>query len=184
VRASARRADDAYSSATTGGGVQPDIRVRRVYDEPGPADGTRVLVDRIWPRGLRKDAATLDDWARDVAPSAELRTWYGHDPARFDEFRRRYVDELSQAGRRAALGRLRARAAAGTPEPLTLLTATRDVEHSHAAVLAQILRRDSAEDEADPGGEAACWAHLVCPGCGAIESEGHRPGCSQVTSRG
>ena len=62
----------------------PDIRVRRVYDEPSAADGARVLVDRIWPRGLRKDAIRLDDWARDVAPSTELRTWYGHDPARFE----------------------------------------------------------------------------------------------------
>ncbi len=156
--------------------MQSDIRVRRVYDEPGPADGTRVLVDRIWPRGLRKDAASLDDWARDVAPSTALRTWYGHDPARFDEFRRRYLDELSQSAQRMALGRLRSLASAG---PLTLLTATRDVEHSQAAVLAQVLRQDP---EADAGGEAACWAHLVCPECGAMESEGHRAGCGQAPS--
>ena len=64
-----------------------DIRVRRVYDEPSPEDGARVLVDRVWPRGMRKDAARLDEWAKDVAPSAELRTWYRHDPAKFDEFR-------------------------------------------------------------------------------------------------
>jgi len=158
-----------------------EIRIRRVYDEPGPADGTRVLVDRIWPRGLRKDTAALDDWARDVAPSTELRTWYGHDPARFDEFRRRYVDELSQSGHRAALGRLRTLATAGAPKPLTLLTATRDLEHSQAAVLAQILRQDVGEPGSDAG-DAACWANLVCPECGAIEAEGHRPGCSQATS--
>ena len=67
------------------------IRVRRVYDDPSPEDGARVLVDRRWPRGLRKDAARLDEWAKDVAPSTELRTWYRHDPAKFDDFRRRYT---------------------------------------------------------------------------------------------
>src|ERR1700747_604177 len=107
-----------------------DIRVRRVYEEPAAADGARVLVDRIWPRGLRKDAAALDEWAKDVAPSTELREWYGHDPAKFDEFRRRYLDELSQPGQRVALGRLRALASAGAPKPLTLLTGTRDLDHS------------------------------------------------------
>jgi len=158
--------------------VPPEIRIRRVYEEPSPADGTRVLVDRLWPRGLRKDAAALDDWAKDVAPSTELRTWYGHDPARFDEFRRRYLDELSHSGQRAALGRLRALASGG---PVTLLTATRDLEHSQAAVLAQVLRQDVGEPESGAG-DAACWANLVCPGCGAIETEGHRPGCSQTVS--
>lgn len=116
-----------------------NIRVQRVYDPPAPDGGARVLVDRIWPRGLRKDAARLDDWARDVAPSAELRTWYGHDPAKFEEFRRRYSEELAGPGRREALGRLRSRAAAG---PLTLLTATRDLGLSQAAVLAQLLAQD------------------------------------------
>ena len=148
-----------------------EIRVRRVYDAPSPSDGARVLVDRVWPRGLRKDAAHLDEWAKDAAPSTELRKWYGHDPAKFDEFRRRYLDELSGAAQRKELGRLRARAAA---RPVTLLTATRDVEISQAAVLAQVLRQDV---ESDQGGEAVCWAHLVCPECGAMESEGHRPGC-------
>jgi len=68
--------------------MSTDIRVRRVYDNPSPGDGARVLVDRVWPRGLRKDAARLDDWAKDVAPSTGLRTWYRHDPAKFGEFRR------------------------------------------------------------------------------------------------
>jgi len=150
--------------------VKPEVRVRRVYDEPTPADGARVLVDRVWPRGVRKDALELAEWAKDVAPSAGLRTWYGHDPARFDEFCERYLDELGAPPQRAALERLRERAAAG---PLTLLTATRDVEHSQAAVLARLL-------QPPPGpraGEAACYAHLVCPECGAVVSEGHRPGC-------
>jgi uncharacterized protein YeaO (DUF488 family) len=113
------------------------IRVRRVYDEPDPQDGSRVLVDRIWPRGLGKDAARLDDWAQDVAPSAELRIWYQHDPARFDEFRRRYTAELTRPGPRQALNRIRAMAADG---PVTLLTATRDLDLSQAAVLAGLLR--------------------------------------------
>jgi uncharacterized protein YeaO (DUF488 family) len=117
--------------------VGDDIRVRRVYEEPSPADGTRVLVDRVWPRGLRKDAARLDDWAKDVAPSTELRTWYHHDPAKFSEFRRRYTAELGGPGPREALGRIRVLAADG---PVTLLTATRDVGHSQAAVLAGLLR--------------------------------------------
>ena len=150
------------------------IRVRRVYDAPSPAGGARVLVDRVWPRGLRKDAAHLDEWAKDAAPSTELRKWYGHDPAKFGEFRRRYLDELSGAAQRKELGRLRALAATG---PVTLLTATRAVDISQAAVLAQVLGQDV---ESDQGGEAACWAHLVCPECGAMKSEGHRPGCAQA----
>ena len=117
--------------------MHPDIRVRRVYDDPVPEDGTRVLVDRIWPRGLRKDAAHLGDWAKDVAPSSELRTWYGHDPAKFGEFRHRYTAELAQGGPHAALGRLRALAAEG---PVTLLTATKAIDISQAAVLAQLLQ--------------------------------------------
>jgi uncharacterized protein YeaO (DUF488 family) len=125
-----------------------DVRIRRVYDEPSAADGTRVLVDRIWPRGLRKDVIQLDDWAKDAAPSTELRTWYGHDPAKFEEFRRRYLGELAGSTQRAALGRLRALATTG--RPLTLLTATRDLDHSQAAVLAWLLRQSAEE-----GGEAA-----------------------------
>lgn len=117
----------------------PDIRVRRVYDRPSADDGTRVLVDRLWPRGVAKDAAQLDDWAKDAAPSADLRTWYGHDPAKFDEFRQRYLGELTGISQQAALDRLRTLAASG--RPLTLLTATRDLDHSQAAVLARLLRQ-------------------------------------------
>ena len=136
-----------------------DVRVCRVYEEPSAADGIRVLVDRIWPRGLRKDAIRLDDWARDVAPSSELRTWYGHDPAKFEEFRRRYLGELTGGPQRAALARLRALAAART-EPLTMLTATRDVHHSQAAVLAQLLRQSAELAEPEGGGAAAPSARL------------------------
>jgi uncharacterized protein YeaO (DUF488 family) len=118
--------------------ITPDIHVRRVYDDPSPADGARVLVDRVWPRGLRKDAAQLNDWAKDVAPSTELRTWYQHDPAKFGEFRRRYVAELTAPPGKAALARLRALAANG---PVTLLSATRDIDISQASVLADLLRQ-------------------------------------------
>ena len=127
--------------------MQPDIRVRRIYDDPVPEDGTRVLVDRVWPRGLRKAATHLDDWAKDVAPSSELRTWYGHDPAKFEEFRRRYTAEFAEPGPQAALGRLRALAAKGR---VTLLTATKDIGISQAAVLAQLLQ-DCESGPATPG---------------------------------
>ena len=113
-----------------------EIRIRRVYEDPSSDDGARVLVDRVWPRGLRKDAADLDEWAKDVAPSTELRKWYGHDPAKFDEFRRRYYQELEVPPARDALAELRDLAVG---RGLTLLTATRDLDHSHAAVLAGLL---------------------------------------------
>lgn len=112
------------------------VSVRRVYEKPSPDDGVRVLVDRVWPRGLRKDDAHLDEWRKDVAPSSELRTWYGHDPQRYDGFRRRYLAELQDPGRADALRHLRDLAQRG---PLTLLTATRDAGISQAAVLAEIL---------------------------------------------
>jgi uncharacterized protein YeaO (DUF488 family) len=114
------------------------IRLRRVYDDPSSEDGTRVLVDRIWPRGLSKEAAHLDEWAKDVSPSSQLRGWYGHDPDKFDEFRRRYHAELAEPGPKAALDRLRAVARSGT---ITLLTATKDIDRSQAAVLAEELRQ-------------------------------------------
>jgi uncharacterized protein YeaO (DUF488 family) len=157
--------------------MQPEIRVRRVYEPPEPQDGSRVLVDRLWPRGLRKDAAGLDEWARDVAPSNELRTWYGHDPAKFGEFFRRYTDELSHGTPRTALEHLAALAATGGA--VTLLTATRDVDHSQAEVLAGLLRQQATGEPAE-GGEAACYAHLVCPECGAVTTEGHRPDCASA----
>lgn len=112
--------------------------MRRVYDPPEDDDGTRVLVDRVWPRGLSKAAAHLDEWCRDVAPSTELRTWYGHDPERFEEFARRYLVELQEHERMAALTELRGLARRA---PLTLLTATKEIEISHAAVLVDLLTR-------------------------------------------
>ena len=117
--------------------MRRDVRVRRVYEAVSGDDGSRVLVDRVWPRGMSKASAHLDSWAKDVAPSTELRGWYGHDPAKFAEFRRRYLNELAQPDRAATLGQLRDLV---RQAPLTLLTATRDVDHSQAAVLAEALR--------------------------------------------
>ena len=113
------------------------IRVRRVYEEPEPGDGTRVLVDRVWPRGLTKAKAALDEWCKDVAPSGELRKWYSHDPDRFEDFGRRYQAELQDPRRAEALAHLRELA---KDRQLTLLTATRQPEISEAAVLATLLR--------------------------------------------
>jgi uncharacterized protein YeaO (DUF488 family) len=115
-----------------------EVRVRRVYDEPEDNDGVRVLVDRIWPRGMTKARAALAEWCKDVAPSTELREWYSHDPARFEEFTRRYGAELEQVERAQALQHLRDLAADGR---LTLLTASKDVDISEATVLAAILNR-------------------------------------------
>ncbi|MFD9210733.1 DUF488 domain-containing protein [Streptomyces sioyaensis] len=116
------------------------LRVRRVYEAPEPADGARVLVDRLWPRGLSKEDARLTEWCKDVAPSTELRRWYGHEGERFARFAERYRAELAQEGAQRALEQLRERAAEG---PLTLLTATKDVPSSHAAVLAEVLQEGS-----------------------------------------
>lgn len=112
------------------------IRVRRIYEPPAPDDGTRILVDRLWPRGMSKERADLDQWCKDVAPSNQLRKWYGHVPDRFDEFARRYRDELTQPEQAAEIARLRGLAAEGN---LTLLTATKQPEISEAGVLQQLL---------------------------------------------
>jgi len=112
-----------------------DVRTKRIYDPAEPDDGYRVLIDHIWPRGVSRERARLDDWARDLAPSDELRKWFDHVPARFAEFRARYRDEL--ADRPERLTELRARAASG---PLTIVYAARDREHNNAAVLSELLR--------------------------------------------
>ncbi|MFF7652329.1 DUF488 domain-containing protein [Streptomyces sp. NPDC007983] len=117
--------------------ARPGIRVRRVYDTPEPDDGTRVLVDRIWPRGLAKEDAQLDEWAKAAAPSTELRRWYGHEPERFAEFARRYRAELAEPERREAVDHLRELAGQGT---LTLLTAVKDPTHGHVGLLADAVR--------------------------------------------
>lgn len=115
---------------------QRSVRVRRIYDTPTRDDGTRVLVDRIWPRGMTKARAQLDEWCKDIAPSTELRSWYRHDPKLFDEFARRYREELTESGRADALTHLRDLTKKHT---LTLLTASKAVDISEAAVLADLL---------------------------------------------
>jgi uncharacterized protein YeaO (DUF488 family) len=114
------------------------VKVGRVYDDPVRGDGVRVLVDRIWPRGLTKDKAHLDEWCKPVAPSTTLRKWYHHDPERFEEFSRRYRAELQEPERAEALQHLRELASHRT---LTLLTAAKRADISEAVVLAELLRR-------------------------------------------
>jgi uncharacterized protein YeaO (DUF488 family) len=115
------------------------VRIKRAYEPAEAADGYRVLIDRLWPRGVSKEQAHLDEWARELAPSSELRRWFGHDPARFAEFRRRYEDEL--ADQEEKLRELRRRAGSGT---LTLVYGARDTEHNDAVVLAELLGRRSS----------------------------------------
>lgn len=111
-----------------------NIATKRVYEKPAGRDGKRVLVDGLWPRGIRKEDAKLDEWFREIAPGAELRRWFGHDPGRWDEFRRRYRAQLS--GQPEALDRLRHLARAGK---LTLLYGARDECHNNALALKDIL---------------------------------------------
>ncbi|MCA9859754.1 MAG: DUF488 family protein [Thermomicrobiales bacterium] len=115
---------------------QFEVHVRRAYDSPEPADGQRVLVDRLWPRGVSKERAHLDAWCKQIAPSTELRQWYAHDPEKFPEFKKRYRAELQDPERAAALEHLRALARTGT---LTLITATKESTISEAQVLADML---------------------------------------------
>lgn len=113
-----------------------DIRLKRAYEPAAADDGYRVLVDRLWPRGVSKQQAELDEWDKELPPSSKLREWFGHEPRRFPEFRRRYMDELRSNTPR--LTELRRRARAGT---LTLVYSARDSEHNDAVVLAEVLRR-------------------------------------------
>jgi uncharacterized protein YeaO (DUF488 family) len=119
------------------------VKVGRVYDEPTATDGRRVLVDRLWPRGLTKAKAELDEWRKEIAPSTDLRKWYGHEPERFVEFRDRYRDELTGPEQSATLAHLRSLASHG---PLILLTASKDVAISEATVVAELI---------DPGADGA-----------------------------
>ena len=113
-----------------------DVRLKRVYEPASDEDGYRVLVDRLWPRGVSKKQAELDEWEQELAPSSKLREWFGHEPDRFPEFRQRYIDELR--ANRAPLQELRRRARIGT---LTLVYSAHDSEHNDAVVLAEVLRR-------------------------------------------
>jgi uncharacterized protein YeaO (DUF488 family) len=121
-----------------------DVRLKRAYEPAVASDGYRVLIDRLWPRGVSREKARLDEWARELAPSAALRRWFGHDPARFETFRRRYSEEL--AAQETKLRELRRRAREGT---LTLVYGARDTEHNDAVVLAKMLREGAQPEKKD-----------------------------------
>lgn len=114
------------------------VKVKRAYEPPSRADGQRVLVERLWPRGVRKEALAIDEWPKEIAPSTALRKWFGHDPERWSEFRRRYHAELAHEPQSALLRALAERAAAG---PLTLIFSAHDAEHNNAVVLRDELER-------------------------------------------
>lgn len=125
-------------------GAASGVRIKRIYDPPEPGDGYRVLIDHVWPRGVSKERARLDEWARDLAPSDELRKWFDHVPERFDEFHTRYVDEL--AGHADQIGELARRSRTA---PVTILYAARDREHNNAVVLAEVVRQARSGSVAD-----------------------------------
>jgi uncharacterized protein YeaO (DUF488 family) len=115
--------------------IEPDnVRLKRAYEPHGPADGTRILVDRLWPRGVKKADAAIDRWIKEIAPSTALRKWFGHDPARWQEFRRRYATEI--LAHPDELGDLREQARRG---PITLVYSARDEDHNDAIVLREVL---------------------------------------------
>jgi uncharacterized protein YeaO (DUF488 family) len=114
------------------------IAIKRVYEPPARGDGVRILVDRLWPRGLRKDAAQFDEWRKDLSPSTELRQYYSHRPERFAEFSKRYLAELRRKQAATAVSEL---VELNRRRPVTLLTASRDLMHSEVAVLAKHLQR-------------------------------------------
>jgi uncharacterized protein YeaO (DUF488 family) len=120
--------------------VEPDVQSKRIYDPVDEDDGYRVFVDHVWPRGVSRERAELDEWARELAPSDALRRWFDHVPERFPEFRKRYRAEL--AGRLQALDALRAR---GRRARVTILFAARDRDHNNGVVLAEALRDDALE---------------------------------------
>ncbi len=121
------------------------ITIKRAYDPPSSSDGTRVLVDGLWPRGISKEDLKLDIWLKEVAPSAALRKWFSHDPERWNEFKRRYIDELKH---NTAAWKLLAEAAQG--QQVTLVFGSKDVEYNNAVVLQKFLRTISRQDHAQP----------------------------------
>lgn len=118
------------------------IRLKRAYENPSPLDGHRVLVERLWPRGVTKERAALDLWLKDVAPSAELRRWFSHDPAKWPEFQRRYKEELRHRPQEVA--ELRKLAAVGS---LTFVYGSRDEEHNAASVLQDFIENQGGEKQ-------------------------------------
>ena len=114
------------------------IQLKRIYDPPAPDDGPRFLVERLWPRGVKREAAQLTDWLKNIAPSPALRQWFGHDPARWDEFKARYEAELDDPGHAETLQRLADLARQGT---VTFVYAARDTEHNSALLLKDFIER-------------------------------------------
>jgi uncharacterized protein YeaO (DUF488 family) len=114
------------------------LKLKRVYDDPQPADGERILVDRLWPRGLKKEDAHLEDWPKDLAPSDDLRHWFSHDPERWEEFQQRYLEELEDPEKKSQIEALLERARQG---PVTLVFAAKDEQRNNAVVLKQYLEK-------------------------------------------
>lgn len=112
------------------------IKIKRIYDPASPKDGKRILIDRLWPRGIKKDDAKIDEWLKDIAPSNELRQWFSHDPSKWEEFKRRYKKELKNKSE--MLEMIREKAKIST---ITLLFAAKDIEHNNAVVLKEILEK-------------------------------------------
>jgi uncharacterized protein YeaO (DUF488 family) len=112
-----------------------NVRIKRIYDAAEEGDGYRVLIDRVWPRGVSKERAEVDEWARELAVSTALRRWFGHEPSRFEEFRARYRRELAAQGKRIEALRQRAQR-----EPVTIVYGARDRKHNNAVVLAELVR--------------------------------------------
>ena len=121
--------------------MKNSIKVKRVYDDSSAEDGIRILVDRLWPRGLKKEAARLDDWLKEIAPSNELRKWFGHDPDRWEEFKARYFHELERQNE--AINKIREKASSST---VTLLFAARDETYNNAVALREYL--EGSDDKA------------------------------------
>jgi uncharacterized protein YeaO (DUF488 family) len=112
------------------------VKIKRVYDEVSPDDGERILVDRLWPRGIKKDGAKIDEWIKDIAPSNELRAWFAHDPSKWQEFKKRYTEELK--GQPDLIELLIKKAKTGN---ITLIFSARDTEHNNAVVLSELISR-------------------------------------------
>jgi len=114
------------------------IRIKRIYDPPSPDDGKRILVDRLWPRGIKKEDAKIDEWLKDIAPSDELRKWFSHDPLKWQEFKAKYKQELK--GKTELIERIRKEAKKGT---VTLLFAAKDTKHNNACILKEIIEKQT-----------------------------------------